>query len=104
MSVVEHAHLMITPGREAEFEAAFLGAHSILTGAAGCREAELFRDSEEPGSYLLRVRWETLKDHLEVFPASEAGAEFGSKVAHFFASAPQVRHFDAAAVGDKVEG
>ena len=101
---MEHAHLMITAGREQEFEAAFLDAHSILTGAAGCLEAELFRDSEEKSSYLLRVRWETLKDHVEVFPGSAAGAEFGSKVAHFFASTPQVRHFDVAPVDDKVGG
>lgn len=102
--VVEHAHLMITAGREKEFEKAFLDAHSILTGAAGCLEAELFRDSEEAGSYLLRVLWETLADHVEVFPGSPAGAEFGSKVAHFFASTPQVRHFDATAVNDRVGG
>jgi heme-degrading monooxygenase HmoA len=95
---VEHAYLTITPGREAEFEAAFLDARPVLTGASGCQEAELFRDSEEPGSYLLRVGWETLADHLEVFPASAAGEKFASQVAHFFASTPQVRHFDAAAV------
>lgn len=103
-TVVEYAHLMITSGREAEFEAAFRAAKSVLTGAAGCLEADLFRDSEEPASYLLRVRWETLADHLERFPASEAGATFASEVAHFFASAPTVRHFDATAVNDKVGG
>jgi len=97
---VEHAHLLINSGQEAEFEAAFLDAHPVLAGATGCLEAQLFRDSEEPGSYLLRVRWATLKDHLEVFPASEAGARFASKVAHFFAAVPRVRHFDAAAVND----
>jgi len=102
--IVEHAHLMITPGRETEFEAAYLDAAPVLTGAQGCLEADLFRDSEEPGSYLLRVRWATLKDHLEVFPASAAGEKFASKVAHFFASPPTVRHFDAAAVSEKVEG
>lgn len=97
--VVEHAHLKITAGREQEFEAAFLDAEPILAGAAGCLGAALFRDSEEPASYLLRVRWEELKDHLEVFPTSDAGAEFASKVAHFFAEAPSVRHFDDLAVG-----
>lgn len=96
--VVEHAHLLITAGREQEFEAAFLDARPVLTGATGCLEAALFRDSEDPGSYLLRVRWETLKDHVEVFPASVAGKEFASKVAHFFASVPQVRHFETAEV------
>ncbi|HTK60808.1 MAG TPA: antibiotic biosynthesis monooxygenase family protein [Pseudonocardia sp.] len=98
-NVVEHAHLMITPGQEAEFEAAYLDAAPVLTGAAGCEQADLFRDSEEPGSYLLRVRWTTLADHTEVFPVSAAGEKFASKVAHYFASDPRVRHFDADAVG-----
>ncbi|WP_445189125.1 antibiotic biosynthesis monooxygenase family protein [Pseudonocardia sp. Cha107L01] len=96
--VVEHAYLKITAGREQEFEAAFLDAEPVLTGATGCLEAALFRDSEEPASYLLRVRWATLKDHLEVFPASDAGAEFATKMAHFFAEVPAVRHFDDIAV------
>lgn len=97
--VVEHAHLMITPGREAEFEAAYLDAEPLLTGSPGCQEAGLFRDSEEPASYLLRVRWERLADHTEVFPASADGQKFVSIVGPFFASAPRVRHFDADAVG-----
>jgi heme-degrading monooxygenase HmoA len=96
--VVEHTHLLITGGREQEFETAFLDARPVLTGASGCLESALFRDAQEPGSYLLRVRWETLKDHVEVFPASVAGKEFASKVAHFFASEPRVRHFDTVEV------
>jgi heme-degrading monooxygenase HmoA len=104
VSVVEHAHLMITAGREKEFEEAYLEAEPLLTGSSGCQEAGLFRDSEEPSSYLLRVRWEKLADHLEVFPASAEGQKFVSIVGPFFASTPQVRHFDADAVGDKVEG
>ena len=95
---------MITPGREEEFEAAYLGAEPLLTGSAGCLGAGLFRDSEEPGSYLLRVRWEKLTDHTEMFPASADGQKFVSIVGPFFASPPTVRHFDAAGVGSKVGG
>lgn len=98
--IVEHAHLLIAAGREAEFEAAYLEADSLLTSSPGCLEAGLFRDSEEPGSYLLRVRWEKLTDHTEAFPASADGQKFVSIVGPFFASPPTVRHFDAGAVGD----
>src|SRR2546423_3010855 len=54
--------------RSADFEAAYVRAEPILTGASGCRGAELFRDVERPGEYLLRVSWDRLEDHLEVFP------------------------------------
>jgi heme-degrading monooxygenase HmoA len=97
--VVEHAYLVITPGREEEFEAAFGAAAPVLAGAAGCRGAELFADAEQRGGYLLRVRWERLADHLEVFPASPAGTEFAAAVAHFFAEPPTVRHFAEDPVG-----
>jgi heme-degrading monooxygenase HmoA len=91
--VVEHAYITVTEGQEADFEAAYVEAEPILAGAQGCRATALFRDAERRGGYLLRVSWERLEDHLEVFPTSSAGKEFAAHVAHFFAAAPEVRHF-----------
>ena len=91
--VVEHAYITVAEGQEAAFEAAYVKAEPILAGAQGCRATGLFRDVEHPGGYLLRVSWERLADHLEVFPTSTAGKEFAAHVAQFFAAAPQVRHF-----------
>ncbi len=96
--VVEHAYIKVVAGREADFEAVYAKAEPILAGAAGCRETALFRDVEHPGGYLLRVTWERLEDHLEVFPTSPAGQEFAAQIAHFFADTPDVRHFAADAV------
>ncbi len=93
--VVEQAYITVVAGKEADFEAAFAKAESVLAGAAGCRATALFRDIERPGAYLLRVTWERLGDHLEVFPTSPAGQEFAAQVAHFFDGAPEVRHFAA---------
>lgn len=91
--VVEHAYITVAEGQEADFEAAYVTAEPILAGAQGCRATALFRDTEHPGGYLLQVSWERLEDHLEVFPTSAAGKEFAAQVAHFFAVAPEVRHF-----------
>ncbi len=91
--VVEHAHITVLAGKEADFEAAFIKAEPVLAGAAGCRATALFRDVERPGAYLLRVTWERLEDHLDVFPTSPAGQEFAGHVAHFFDGTPEVRHF-----------
>ncbi|MDN5915153.1 MAG: antibiotic biosynthesis monooxygenase [Pseudonocardia sp.] len=96
--VVEHAYITVVTGQETEFEAAFAKAEPVLAGAAGCRDTALFRDVERPGGYLLRVTWDRLEDHLEVFPTSPAGQEFAAQVAGFFAGAPEVRHFAADAV------
>lgn len=93
--VVEHAFIKVLAGQESDFEAVYAKAEPILAGAAGCLTTDLFRDVERAGWYLLRVTWERLEDHLEVFPGSPAGQEFAAQVAHFFDGAPEVRHFDA---------
>ena len=96
--VVEHAYIRVIAGQEADFEAAYTDAESVLAGASGCRATALFRDVEQPGCYLLRVTWERIEDHLEVFPTSPAGKEFADRIAHFFHGAPEVRHFAEDAV------
>ena len=98
--IVEYAYLRILPGREDEFERSFDTARPILTGAHGCVSATLSRDVEHPSSYLLRVTWQTLADHLETFPASAAGRRFAEHVAPYFDGDPQVRHFAAADVSE----
>lgn len=97
--VVEHAYISVDPARRAEFEAAYAKAEPILAGAQGCTGTALFRDVERPGGYLLRVGWQRLADHLEVFPTSDAGRAFAAHVAGFFTGAPEVRHFEVESVG-----
>jgi heme-degrading monooxygenase HmoA len=96
--VVENAYLYVTPGTEEEFERAFAKGRPILAGAEGCERVELFRDAERPSSYLLRVTWQRLADHLEVFPRSVAARRFAELVVGFFAEEPEVRHFAATEV------
>jgi|tagenome__1003787_1003787.scaffolds.fasta_scaffold18789752_2 heme-degrading monooxygenase HmoA len=96
--VVENAYLNVIGGREEDFEDAFARGRPILAGAEGCERVELFRDAERPSSYLLRVTWQRLEDHLGAFPGSAAGRRFAELVAGFFAEEPQVRHFAATEV------
>ncbi|WIX83201.1 antibiotic biosynthesis monooxygenase [Amycolatopsis carbonis] len=93
--VVEQAYLRIAGGRESDFEEAFRAARSLLAQAQGCTSVELFRDAEHRSTYLLRVGWERLEDHLVAFPASDAGKRFAEHVAGFFADEPEVRHFES---------
>jgi heme-degrading monooxygenase HmoA len=93
--VVEHAYLRIAGGRENEFEEAFRAARPLLVEAQGCTSVELFRDAEHRSTYLLRVGWERLKDHLVTFPASDAGKRFAERVTSFFTDEPEVRHFES---------
>lgn len=93
--IYEYAYLYIVPGREEDFEKALLDAAPILKSATGCLSIDLHRDVETRGSYLLRIGWETLEDHLEKFPASEQAPRFAAAIEHFFAREPTLRHFAA---------
>ncbi|MEU7137288.1 antibiotic biosynthesis monooxygenase family protein [Streptomyces sp. NPDC046261] len=96
--IYEYAYLFITPGREAEFEQALLAARPILASAEGCTSVDLYPDVETPGSYLLRVGWQSLDHHLVDFPKSPQAPEFAAAIEHFFAREPVLRHFSASAL------
>lgn len=91
--VIEHAELAITPGREAEFEAAFTRAHEIITQAPGCRWARIARQVENPGTYLLLVGWESVDAHMVDFRGSELFQQWRAVVGEFFAAPPAVTHY-----------
>lgn len=97
--IYEYAYLYITRGREAEFEQALVTASPILKSAEGCRSVDLYRDMETEGSYLLRVGWASLEDHVEKFPKSEQAPKFAAAIEHFFDREPTLRHFDSRPVG-----
>jgi quinol monooxygenase YgiN len=92
--IYEHAHLVIDPARASEFESAAPDARKALLDAPGCREVGIFRSPDRPGTYLLRVGWDRIEDHLETFPATPQAAALGEAIAGFFTDAPLVIHFE----------
>ncbi len=96
--IYEHAHLTVDPERAQNFETAFRAARAHLLAASGCREVAVFRSVDRPGTYLLRVGWDRIEDHLEVFPGTPEAQAFADGVAGFFVQEPTVVHFDSAEV------
>ncbi|MET8388075.1 antibiotic biosynthesis monooxygenase family protein [Streptosporangium canum] len=84
--VIEHAELVIAPGREAEFEEAFAPGHPAVAQAAGYRWARLIRQIENPRNYLLLVGWETVEAHTVDFRQSELFQLWREAVGDFFAT------------------
>lgn len=98
--IVEMAHLTITPGREAEFETVFPAAIAVLGGSHGYYSHELRRSVETPNRYVLRVEWASLEDHTVGFRGSPAFTQWRALVGPFFASPPEVEHFQPVAGED----
>jgi quinol monooxygenase YgiN len=71
--IIEHATLTIRPDGHEAFLAAFPQVRAHLLASKGCRSADLHPSVDREEVYLLRVTWDTLEDHTEVFPTSDHG-------------------------------
>lgn len=91
--IYEHAHLTINPNESDAFETAFASARHHLESAPGCRSVDLLRSIDQPSTYLLKVGWDRIEDHLEVFPTTDNARFFGQSVATYFQDEPLVVHF-----------
>ena len=99
--ILELADIRITPGRNADFDAAIeRGVETVIAKAKGFLGYEVQRGIESPNRYVLMIRWQTLANHTIDFRESPAFAQWRAIVGPFFASAPQVEHFELIASSD----
>jgi quinol monooxygenase YgiN len=95
MMIYEHALLTVEAADTEKFERAVPAARAALLDAPGCREVSVRRSVDRPGAYLLKVGWDRIEDHLEVFPATPQAARLVDAIGSFFAKEPEVIHFAA---------
>lgn len=93
--ILEAARLDVIPGQEADFEAAFGEAETIIASMSGYLDHELRRCVEQPSRYLLLVRWRRLEDHTEGFRGSPQYQQWKSLLHHFYEPFPEVEHYQA---------
>lgn len=93
--ILEIADIRIQPGQQAAFDQAIQrGLAEVIRHARGYRGHKVNKGIENPERYVLMIFWETLEDHTVHFRESPAFAAWRSIVGPFFASAPQVEHFE----------
>ena len=98
--ILEHAVLPVTPGREADFEAAFAEAKTIIAGIPGFIDLRLSRSIETPNEYLLLVHWENVEAHERGFRGSPEYRRWRELLHGFYDPFPVVEHFaEVARVG-----
>lgn len=94
--ILEVVDLRIRPEQRAEFEAAVQrGLSTVISKARGYCKSQLHAGIDSADRYLLHIWWETLENHTVDFRQSPAFAEWRAIVGPFFASPPQVEHFNA---------
>jgi heme-degrading monooxygenase HmoA len=93
--IIEHAEFQVTPGACAPFEEAYEQVRTLLLSADGCRSVALLPGVDVADTYLLRVEWDRLADHTEVFAASPEAEKLRNALAPHCAAPPRVVHYAA---------
>ncbi|MCP3802474.1 antibiotic biosynthesis monooxygenase [Allokutzneria sp. A3M-2-11 16] len=91
--ILEVAEILVQPGEEEEFEAAYRVAVAHLLGSPGCRSARLTRGVENPSRFVLFVEWDSVQAHTEGFRNSPAFTRWRDGIGRFLVGAPRVEHF-----------
>jgi heme-degrading monooxygenase HmoA len=91
--ITEQALLPVIPGREAEFEAAFASAKTIIAASSGFHGLTLSRCIERPSAYLLLVQWDTIEDHELGFRGSAGYQDWRAALHHFYSTPATVEHY-----------
>ncbi len=92
--VLELAILNVISGKEAEFEAAFQQAETIIASMNGYISHQLQRCIEKSSQYVLLVNWVTLEDHTQGFRGSAQYQEWRALLHHFYDPFPTVEHYE----------
>jgi heme-degrading monooxygenase HmoA len=94
--IVEIALLTAKDGTNDEFREALRAARPIIATAPGYLRSTFHQGVEEPGSFILRIEWESLEAHL-AFRATPLLGEWRKPFAHLLAGPPKVTHYEVIA-------
>jgi heme-degrading monooxygenase HmoA len=93
--ILELADIRITPGKQAEFDAAILhGLTTVISTAKGFRGYKVNKGLESPERYILQIFWDTLENHTVDFRGGPLFTQWRAIVGPYFAQPPVVEHFE----------
>lgn len=92
--ILEVAILDVIPGQEADFQADFEQAQTLISGMSGYISHELQRCIESPSRHVLLVRWQTLEDHVDGFQNSDVYQQWKQLLHHYYDPFPTVEHYE----------
>jgi quinol monooxygenase YgiN len=96
--IVEYIRYQIAEPDRAAFESAYGRAQAALTRSAHCLGYELSQCSEDRGSYILRIEWDSAEGHLRGFRSGPEFPEFLANVRPFVGAIAEMRHYEISPV------
>ena len=91
--ITEVAIIEVKAGQEAQFEAAYAAAKTVISRADGYLNHTLQRCHETPNRYLLLVQWTTLEAHTVGFRQSDLFGQWRALIGPYFEKPPFVEHY-----------
>ena len=98
--IVEIALLTAKPGLQDQVREGLRAARPVIARAPGYLDSVFHQGIEEPGSFILRIEWETLEAYRESFRQSQLLAEWRSHFYHLLDGAPKVTPYETIAGGE----
>lgn len=95
--ILEVASLMIRPGGQAAFEAAFEKAQRLIVGIDGYLSHELQRSIEHEHHYTLLIEWRSLEAPTLGFRKSPGFLRWRELLQEHLEVPPSIEHFQAVA-------
>lgn len=93
--VVEYIRYRIDADRREAFERAYSRAAASLGASSHCLAYEIARGIEDPGTYIVRIEWDSVEGHEQGFRKSSDFGEFFSAVKPFFDDIEEMRHYQS---------
>lgn len=90
--VTEFAEIDIKPSMEDDFIKGVEASLPVFARAPGCHGVELQRGIEQPGHFVLLVKWDSVEAHMQGFQKSPDFQIWRQNVSGCFAGAPKVWH------------
>lgn len=91
--IVEYIRYTLTPERAGAFEAAYASAQTVLAASPHCLRSEVARCVDEPGTYVVRIEWDSREGHLQGFRTSPEFRTFFAAVRPFVDDIEEMRHY-----------
>jgi heme-degrading monooxygenase HmoA len=92
--VVEIALLRAKAGAADRLRDGLRSARPVIARAPGYLSSVFYQGIESPESFILRVEWKTLEDHIPGFREGPLLAEWRSHFFHLLDGTPTVTHYE----------
>lgn len=91
--IVEYIRYKIPPAEAARFEQDYVEAALSLDASAHCLGYELACCLDEPGSYILRIEWDSVEGHMQGFRGSAEFRAFFAAIKPYVEMIEEMRHY-----------